>query len=121
MSLPREFTEHPQHILLVDDDADSASALSRLLEGVGHAVRVAATGAEALATAASQPLDLVLCDVGLPDADGFDLMRQLRQQYDLPCIAITGHVLDDEPRLFVKYLMKPVDFEQLRRAIEEVT
>lgn len=109
-----------ERILIVDDDADSALALSKLLERSAHSVKTAGNSAEALAVAAAQPLDLVLCDVGLPDGNGLDLMQQLREQYDLPCIAITGHALDDEPGLYVAHLMKPVDFEELRRAIEVV-
>lgn len=96
-----------QNILVVDDDADSATALSKLLELVGHTVQVAGNSADALAIAASDPVDLVLCDVGLPDSDGVDLMRQLRQQYDLPSIAITGYALDDQPDSYVAHLMKP--------------
>ena len=112
--------DQPKCILVVDDDGDSARALSRSLEHVGHLVRIASNSAEAFVAAELLPVDLVLCDVDLPDGDGLDVMRQLRYQYHLPCIAITRHALAEPSGLFVKHFMKPLDFEQLRRAIENV-
>ena len=110
----------PKCILVVDDDGDSARALSRSLEHVGHLVRVASNSTEAIVAAQLLPVDLVLCDVDLPDGDGLEVIRQLRYQYHLPCIAITRHALDEQSGVFVKHFIKPLDFERLRRAIENV-
>ncbi|MEO7725092.1 MAG: ATP-binding protein, partial [Chthoniobacterales bacterium] len=74
-------TSRPQRILLVEDHADTAAVLARLLRRMGHDVVHAATVETALQLAEREmpvsPLSLVMSDLGLPDGSGLDLMRQL--------------------------------------------
>jgi DNA-binding response OmpR family regulator len=85
-------------ILLVDDDADLREALSeQLAMNDEFAVETAADGAEALAKARGGQIDIVLMDVGLPDADGREIVRELRKEgFRAPVIMLTGHDADND-------------------------
>ncbi|MGH8724891.1 MAG: response regulator [Burkholderiales bacterium] len=65
-------------LLIVEDDAPLASGLQRILEAEGHAVDVTARGEEAVLAAAHEKFDLVILDIGLPQMDGFEVLRRLR-------------------------------------------
>lgn len=69
--------ERPMAILLVDDEARLRQTLARSLAARGHAVDEAATRREAVALATAKPYDLLLLDVNLPDATGWDVLRDL--------------------------------------------
>jgi CheY-like chemotaxis protein len=116
----------PKTILLVEDHADSASSLSRCLVRVGHTVQIAVSLAEARHFAAAQRFDLALCDLGLPDGDGCDLMRELAAAYGLRGIALTGFGMpDDIDRAaqagFAAHVLKPVALDKLLDILEKVT
>lgn len=83
----------PRRILIVDDDADLRSALAEQLAlHPEFEVESAATAAEALTTALETNPDIVLMDVGLPDRDGRDAVRDLRRDgYRRPIIMLTAH------------------------------
>lgn len=68
-------------VLVVEDDPSLGGGLIAMLAGVGHEVRWAQTAAEARRSFAEVVPDLVLLDLGLPDADGVDLCRELREAY----------------------------------------
>jgi CheY-like chemotaxis protein len=113
-------------LLLVEDHANTARAMSKLLEQEGHEVLVAANVAEALRLADSEPLDLILCDIGLPDGTGHDLLRRMHPPRPTPAIALTAHVTDSDCDMcresgFVAHVPKPVDFAALREMIEALT
>src|SRR5436190_1484959 len=78
-------------ILLVEDHADSLEALSRLLRRRGYDVEGVQTGTEALAACEATTFDLMVCDIGLPDIDGWDLVGRVRQRCGLRAIAISGY------------------------------
>jgi len=65
-------------ILVVEDDALLAAGLASMLARASHTVFPARTGAEAIAMIAREPLDLVVLDIGLPDMDGFEVLRRIR-------------------------------------------
>jgi CheY-like chemotaxis protein len=101
-------------ILIVEDHADSAALLARLLKSSGHEARVALDAAAARDLAAASRFDLVLCDLSLPDADGRDLMRSLHDEHGLRGVALSGQDLDCPPGGgFVAHLLKPVDLPSL--------
>ena len=111
-------------VLLVEDHADSASALRTLLIRRGHHVRVATDLSSALEIAQAERFDLLISDVGLPDGTGAELMAQLRGG-GIRGIAISGFGMrgDVETSLaagFSEHLVKPVKFGQLEAAIERV-
>jgi DNA-binding response OmpR family regulator len=69
----------PPRVLLVEDEAEIASPLVRTLEREGYVVDQAATGREAIAAATAQGHDVVILDLGLPDMDGLEVCRSLRE------------------------------------------
>lgn len=112
----------PLRLLLVEDHADSAELLAELLESRGHTVRIAATASDALARAAEERFDLVVSDVGLPDASGYELMQQLRDRFALKGIALTGTRETDRVRAagFVAYLSKPIALRALEQTLATI-
>ena len=68
----------PAHILVIDDDLSIRRLLRSSLRERGYHVSVAASGEEGLDLAASDPVDVVILDLGLPDMDGGEVCRQLR-------------------------------------------
>jgi hypothetical protein len=116
-------------ILIVEDHEDSAEALTRLLRHAGHTVATARTFADATALAAGQPLlDLLISDISLPDGNGCELLRWLREQRggtDLPAIALTGHGEEHwadacKGAGYRDLMVKPVAYEQLLAAVRSV-
>ena len=77
-------------VLLVEDDHVVSSAMMRALTDRGHVVHATATALDALRRVASQPPDLIVLDLGLPDLDGADALRMLRGITDLPIIIATA-------------------------------
>jgi two-component system CheB/CheR fusion protein len=115
----------PRHILLVEDHLDTAEALTDLLRDRGYQVSTAGSIAEALELASPQDgtrIDLVVSDLGLPDGNGLDLMRELSSRYGLSGIALSGYGMEEDVRKsheagFRKHLTKPVDLRALEEAI----
>jgi two-component system KDP operon response regulator KdpE len=77
-------------ILLVEDEPAIRRYLRAALEGEGYRVEEAETGAKALRVAARQPPDLVVLDMGLPDADGRDVLRRLREWLAAPVLVLSA-------------------------------
>jgi hypothetical protein len=112
-------------ILLVEDHRDTRHALSRLLTHFGHQTSVADGTRRALEMMASQRFDLVLCDIGLPDGSGYDVISKAKARGPIKGIAITGFGTDEDIRRskeagFDFHLVKPVDFQELRTVLEQV-
>jgi CheY-like chemotaxis protein len=112
-------------ILLVEDDADSLSALARLLKMSGHHTLMAGTAAEALRLVRSQRCDVVVSDVGLPDRSGLDLMRAIAVEQTIPAVAVSGYtdpadVRECERAGFARHIKKPIDFQELLDVVEEL-
>lgn len=115
-------------ILLVEDNEMSRDMLSRRLERSGYLVATAADGVDALDKAASTQPGLILMDLRLPELDGWECARRLRQAQetkDIHIIALTAHALREDRRLALaagcnEYLTKPVDFKRLLQAVGRV-
>jgi PAS domain S-box-containing protein len=114
-------------ILLVEDSADLAQLLRMALAGWGHEIHVAHDGAGALATLRTHGADVVLLDIGLPEIDGYEVARRIRElQSDQQplLVAVTGYGQErdrqrSEQAGFDHHLVKPVDLEQLRQILAE--
>jgi two-component system, OmpR family, KDP operon response regulator KdpE len=112
-------------ILLVEDHADSLSALAMLLRREGYQIHVASGVREASEVAASSGCDLLLADLGLPDGNGMELMRELKVSQGARGIAISGFT--DEPTKrnaaeagFERFIEKPAVFDSLLSAVRDV-
>ena len=110
-------------LLIVDDEAAQMKALCNTLEDEGYATTGFTFAKDALSELRSQPFDLVLSDLGLPDGSGLDLMRRLRERHGLSGIALTGYGMDEDVRRsleagFTEHLVKPITFQRLEAAIE---
>jgi CheY-like chemotaxis protein len=120
----------PKHlrVLVVEDNRDSAESLRRLLELCGYTVTIAETAKEGLDAAKSIRPDVILCDIGLPDSDGFSLARALRKNPDtsmVRLIAVTAYGKDEDREQskkagFALHLLKPVSPGTLLRVLEDV-
>jgi len=126
---PGEDEERRLRVLLVDDHEEAVKALGTLLELWGHEVRVALDGPSALDAAGELRPELVLLDIGLPEMDGWEVARRLRQ---LPgaagavLVALTGYgQRADRERSreagFDHHLVKPVDPGVLRERLADWT
>ncbi len=78
-------------ILIVDDEKNILLTLKRALEVEGYACEVAAGGQVALETLAAKPIDLVLMDVRMPDMDGLEALKRIRDTRPVPVIMMSGH------------------------------
>lgn len=120
MSIVSEDGGHLRRILLVEDHADTRDLLVRLLSPTFD-VRTAECFDSAMACAAKALPDLVVTDVGLPGRDGISLMRELHDRYQIPGIAVTGHLPEDPSQFrragFAAYLTKPIRFDELLRVV----
>jgi signal transduction histidine kinase len=122
-------TDHPvsrpRRVLVVDDNTDSAESLDRLLGLQGHEVRTAHDGPTALRVAQMFGPEVVLLDIGLPQMDGYEVARQLREQIGLRqvvLVALTGYGQEEDRRKaaeagFDAHLTKPADPAALHRLL----
>lgn len=108
-----------KRILIVEDDRAVKSSLERLFRGCDVQVTTASTGAEALERCRTAPCDFVFADLVLPDMDGIEMIRRLRQhQADLPFAILTAYGdMNDAVRALkmgaVDFFQKPFDVEQI--------
>jgi PAS domain S-box-containing protein len=113
-----------KRVLLVEDHADTRAALKVLLELKGYEVSLAEDAASALRAAAA-PLDVIVCDIGLPDGSGLDVVRKIAAEKPIKAIALSGYGTPRDVELssqagFAAHLVKPVGAEELVETIEAV-
>ncbi len=113
--------EHPlglgRRVLVVEDSRDTALSLKMLLEMAGHQVALAHTGREGVEAARRERPEVVLCDLGLPEMDGFAVARHLRRDpatAEAWLIAVSGFAQEEDQQRaleagFDRHLTKPVD------------
>ena len=112
-------------MLIVEDNRDAAEVLRELLELSGYTVEVAHTGLSGVEAAQEFHPDVVLCDLGLPGMDGYQVAAALRQNpatANVRLIALSGYGLEEDLRRSVEagfnlHLTKPVDFTELERLL----
>jgi PAS domain S-box-containing protein len=121
---PRAATR--QRVLVVDDNSDALKTLSMLVKLMGHEVCEAHDGVAAVALAEQYLPDVVLMDIGMPNLNGYDAARQIRDQpwgRDMILIATTGWGQDDDRRRtkdagFDHHLVKPIDHTKLGELLD---
>ncbi len=113
-------------ILLVEDHADTANVLRRLLTKDGHSVRIAESVAAGLAYIELESYDIIISDLGLPDGNGTELMTAaLKRQTGIKGIAMSGFGMEEDIEAslaagFSQHLVKPVDMDILRGLVIEL-
>ncbi len=115
-------------VLLAEDNPVNRKLAVTLLEKLGHGVRVAENGREALALWAEGPYDLILMDIMMPDMDGLTAIRHIRQTErggGVPIIALTAHAMQGDRERFLAggadaYVAKPINFAELKLTIDRV-
>ena len=117
-------------VLVVDDEADARQLLTTILQECGGRVRAAASADEALRQVRASVPDVLVSDIGMPDVDGFELIRRLRASSDrrlatLPAIALTAFTRAEDRRRaleagYDRYLRKPVDAGELAGMVAAV-
>jgi CheY-like chemotaxis protein len=106
-------------VLLVDDEPDAREALTGILQNHGAQVEAAGSAADAISALQREPFDVLLADIGMPGADGYDLIRYIRalesgSATHVPAAAVTAFASDADRRKaleagFQVHLAKPVD------------
>jgi DNA-binding response OmpR family regulator len=112
-------------ILVVEDESSIASFVSLYLRNAGYTVRTAATGSEALSEAAANTPALVVLDLMLPDIDGIEVCKRLRQGSDVPILMLTARDEDVDKIIGLEvgaddYLTKPFNPRELVARIKSI-
>lgn len=126
-----EQAQNPLRILLVEDDQVSQMVAKRMLLKKGHQVELANNGKEGLAILEQKVFDLVLMDVQMPQMDGLEATRLIRerekdQSQRIPIIALTAHALRGDREKFLAagmdgYVAKPIKGQELFMVMEELS
>jgi DNA-binding response OmpR family regulator len=115
----------PIRVLVAEDDVDLQGFLRDTLEAEGMEVQAASDGAGTLLAVGSEPPDIVLLDLDLPDLDGLDVLTAVRKRGDLPIIVLTGRRLEQDRVLGLErgaddYVVKPFSARELVARIRTV-
>jgi CheY-like chemotaxis protein len=128
-----EQTQNPAkrlRILVADDNQVNRKVAQRMLERLGHTVTLANNGKEALAAIKTASFDLVMMDVQMPEMDGFEATRRVREweagKTHIPIVALTAHAMDSHREECLaagmdSFLAKPILLEFLKLELERLT
>lgn len=114
-----------KHILAIEDDPDNLELIEKILTNAGYQCVGATNGTDGLNLATSQPFDLIILDIDLPDIQGDEVARRLKAHSSTPILSLTGNdKLGDRERFLEAgcdgYLPKPISRPYLLAAIEEL-
>ena len=114
-----------RRVLLVDDHYDTCIGMKRMLERRGSEITVAHSAEQAVEKVRIEEFDLLISDIGLPDRSGYELMRELRVNKDLPGIALSGFGSEQDVKQareagFSEHLTKPINFDRLEKTIQNL-
>ena len=118
------------HALIVEDEPDAAGLIKALLETNGATVSLAGSAEEGLAELISQPINVVICDIGMPEEDGYSLIKKVRElpeytKSSIAAVAVTTYArLEDRTRAFrsgfQNHLSKPVEPAELLAVVHSL-
>ncbi|MDN5821485.1 MAG: response regulator [Brachybacterium sp.] len=111
--------------LVIEDDDDIRRLLEVVLSQAGYSVAAAETGARGLEALDAQVPDLLLVDVGLPDIEGYEVVRRARDQVDGHIVMLSARSQESDVQLGIdagadEYLTKPFRPRQLRERLAEI-
>src|SRR3712207_4055292 len=114
-----------QTVLVVEDDASIASFVAMYLRNAGFVVKVAPTGRDALTQAGAHSPALIVLDLMLPDIDGIEVCRRLRQHSDVPILMLTARDEDVDKIVGLEvgaddYLTKPFNPRELVARVKSI-
>lgn len=115
-------------ILIVDDCGTTRKLLSYIFREKGYGIVVASNGIEALEIMATNPVDLVITDLNMPQMDGFELSKNIRSMgsyTELPIVMVTTEAGEQDKRFgmeagVTKYLTKPISPQKLLFEVEKL-
>jgi DNA-binding response OmpR family regulator len=116
----------PVTILLVEDHGDTRSTLTRLLRAWGHRVCPAESATDAISVFEQRDYDAVLSDIGLPDGNGFDLMREMRSRgFAGRSVAVTAWTSEADRHAaaeagFDDFVPKPINVAKLQKVLATI-
>jgi PAS domain S-box-containing protein len=119
--------EHAR-VLVIEDSPDTLNMLQLVFELRGYEVTLCETATEALRVAASMWFDIVISDIGIPELDGYELLRRLRELphlRDVPALALTGYASQADSEAakaagFNAHIAKPIDPAKLAARVEQL-
>lgn len=122
---PADILTPHRRILVIEDNVNAAQSLRQFLTAIGHQVEVAHSGSDGVEMVRRLRPEVVLCDIGLPELDGYGVARWVRQEPELTgicLIAVSGYGQEADQRRaldvgFDAYLIKPIDFNELKRLL----
>lgn len=122
---PEPATAGHRRVLVVDDHHDTCLGMKRMLERRGYQITIAHTAEQAVNKVRAEEFDLLISDIGLPDRSGYELMREVRLNSQLPGIALSGFgseqdVSQAKEAGFDEHLTKPINFERLEKTIQSL-
>jgi DNA-binding response OmpR family regulator len=118
-------TSQAQVVLIVEDEPSIASFVSLYLKNAGYAVKAVATGSDALAQVESEEPALVVLDLMLPDIDGIEVCRRIRQRRDIPILMLTARDEDVDKIIGLEvgaddYMTKPFNPRELVARVKSI-
>src|ERR687887_270052 len=118
-------TGSTQSVLVVEDEASIASFVSLYLKNAGYDVRTAPTGSDALAAVAASQPSLIVLDLMLPDIDGIEICRRIRQTSDIPILMLTARDEDVDKIIGLEvgaddYMTKPFNPRELVARVKSI-
>ncbi len=118
-------TKSQQTVLVVEDETSIASFVSLYLKNAGYTVRTATTGGEALAQVNAQLPDMIVLDLMLPDIDGIEICKRVRQRSDVPILMLTARDEDVDKIIGLEvgaddYLTKPFNPRELVARVKAI-
>ena len=123
-STPTDRASGTLRIFLVENHRDTREMMQMYLEVLGHEVASVETMTEALAALPRADCDVLISDIGLPDGDGWELLRRLRLPRPIYAVAMSGFGLGEDQRRsqeagYRHHLLKPIASRQLDAVLEE--
>jgi len=123
--MPQDKQTSRWRVLVVDDSLDTVHSVAYVLRDMGHHVEFAINGYAALEAARRFQPDVVLLDIRLPDADGWDVARRLKKESagrEVRVIAITGRTREGDRLRSIQagceeHLLKPLDWQRLEKLL----
>src|SRR4051812_48859167 len=127
MVSPMQIGKRGVRALVVDDQRDTAESLARLLQLMGCRATFVVDSAKAIDAAAALEAEIVFLDIGMPEIDGYQLARLLRQQYgeSILLVAVTAYGTEEDHRKsrqagFDAHVQKPVDVKIVESMVDTV-